>query len=130
MRFLLDTHTLIWYSLGDGRLSAIALATIKDPGQEVLLSTVSLWEIAIKVGIGKIALRGSYEAFLDRCLGPDGFRTSSIEPAHLKRLASLPFPGGHKDPFDRLLIAQSIVEDVPIIGADAAFDGYPVRRLW
>ena len=59
MRFLLDTHTLIWYSLGDGRLSAIALATIKDPGQEVLLSTVSLWEIAIKVGIGKIALRGS-----------------------------------------------------------------------
>jgi PIN domain nuclease of toxin-antitoxin system len=130
LRFLLDTHTLIWYSLSDGRLSAVALALIEDAGQEVLVSSASLWEVAIKVGIGKIALQGSYDAFLERCLGPDGFRTLSIEPAHLKQLTSLPFPGGHRDPFDRMLIAQAIVEDIPIIGADVAFDGYAVRRLW
>ena len=64
------------------------------------------------------------------CLGPSGFRVMPIEPAHAIRLAALPFPPGHKDPFDRLLIAQAIVEDIPIIGAGVAFDSYPVRRIW
>jgi PIN domain nuclease of toxin-antitoxin system len=127
---LLDTHTLIWYSLDAPQLSATARALIKDPDNEIKISPASTWEIAIKVSIGKLALQRSYEDFLDLCLGPHGFRILPIEPAHTKQLAALPFPTGHKDPFDRLLIAQAIVEGIPIISADAAFDAYPVRRIW
>jgi len=127
---LLDTHSLIWYALDDPRLSVTARALIKDPGNGILVSPASFWEIAIKVSIGKLTLQRSYEDFLDLCLGPHGFRVLPIEPAHAKRLAVMPFPPGHKDPFDRLLIAQAIVEGIPIISVDPAFDAYPVRRIW
>ncbi len=130
MNPLLDTHALIWYSLDAPQLGATASALIKDPDNEIRISPASIWEIAIKVSIGKLALQRSYEDFLDLCLGPHGFRVLPIEPAHVKRLATLPFPTRHKDPFDRLLIAQAIVEGIPIIGADPAFDHHPVRRIW
>lgn len=130
MNLLLDTHALIWYSLDAPELSATARASIKDPDNEISISPASIWEIAIKVSLGKLALQRSYEDFLDLCLGPHGFRVLPIEPAHTKRVAAMPFPPGHKDPFDRLLIAQAIVEDIPIISVDAAFDNYPVRRIW
>lgn len=130
MTHLVDTHSLIWYALDDPRLSATARDLIKDPGNQIMVSPASYWEIAIKVSIGKLDLHQSYENFLALCLGPSGFRVIPIEPAHTTRLAALPFPPGHKDPFDRLLIAQAIVEGVPIIGADLAFDDYPVRRIW
>ena len=130
MRILLDTNAVIWYALNEPRLTYAARALIEAPGNEILVSPASFWEIAIKFSIGKLALHQSYKSFLDLCLGPHGFRFLPIEPAHLTRIAALPFPPGHKDPFDRLLIAQAIVEGVPIIGADAAFDAYPVRRVW
>ena len=101
-----------------------------DPGNKVMISPASFWEIAIKVSIGKLALHQPYRDFLDKCLGPGGFRVLPIEPAHTTRLAEMPFPPGHKDPFDRLLIAQAIVEGIPIISVDVAFDAYPVRRIW
>jgi PIN domain nuclease of toxin-antitoxin system len=127
---LLDSHSLIWYALDDPRLSATARALIKDPANKIMISPASYWEIAIKVSIGKLDLHQPYEDFLVLCLGPSGFRVLPIEPAHAIRVAALPFPPGHKDPFDRLLIAQAIVEGIPIIGADVAFDAYPVRRIW
>jgi len=127
---LLDTHSLIWFALNDPRLSATARALIEDPDNDVMISPASLWEVAIKVSIGKLPLNRPYQNFIDECLKPGMFKLLAIEPSHMTRLATLPFPPGHKDPFDRLLIAQAIVEGIPIIGADAAFDAYPVRRIW
>ena len=130
MNLLLDSHTLIWFVLDDPVLSAIARALIEDPGNEIMVSPASYWEIAIKVSKGKLALLQPYGNFIDLCLNRYGFRGLPIEPAHTTRLAALPFSPGHKDPFDRLLIAQAIVEDIPIISVDRAFDDYPVRRIW
>ncbi len=130
MNLLLDTHSLIWYALDDPRMSVTARALIKDPDNEIMISPASYWEIAIKVSIGKLDLKQSYEDFLDICLGPSGFRVLPIEPAHTIRLAALPFPSGHKDPFDRLLIAQAMVEGIPIVSIDVAFDPYPITRIW
>jgi PIN domain nuclease of toxin-antitoxin system len=127
---LLDTHTLIWYALDAVHLSETARGLIADTDNEILVSPASFWEIAIKVSIGKLALQRSFEDFLDLCLGPQGFRILPIEPSHTIRLASMPFPPGHKDPFDRLLIAQALVEGIPIISVDVAFDAYSVPRIW
>jgi len=130
LKALLDTHSLIWFALDGPRLSATARALIEDPANEVMISPASLWEIAIKVSLGKLPLNGPYEDFVDECLKRQMFQILPIEPKHTSHVASLSFPPGHKDPFDRLLIAQAIVEDIPIIGVDAAFDAYPVRRIW
>jgi PIN domain nuclease of toxin-antitoxin system len=126
----MDTHTLIWFVLADPHLSAIARALVEDPGNEIKVSPVSFWEIAIKVSKGKLALNQPYGNFIDLCLNQYGFRVLPIEPSHTTQLAALPFPPGHKDPFDRMLIAQAIVEGIPIISVDAAFDAYPVQRAW
>ena len=130
MNFILDSHSLIWYALDDPQLSTTARALIQDPAHKIMISPPSYWEIAIKVSIGKLDLHQSYEDFLARCLGPSGFLVLPIEAAHTILLAALPFPTGHKDPFDRLLIAQAIIEDIPLISVDAVFDAYPVRRIW
>ena len=130
MNLLSDTHSLIWYSLDDPKLSAVARDSMKDTGNTILISPASFWEIAIKFSIGKLSLHRSYEEFVDVCLNRYKFRLLPIEPVHTSRVARLPFPTGHKDPFDRLLIAQAIVEGLPIISVDGAFDAYPVRRVW
>jgi PIN domain nuclease of toxin-antitoxin system len=130
VRLLLDTHTLLWYALGDPRLSATAQALIVDATNDVLISPASFWEIAIKVSLGKLTLNATYEDFIDLCLNRYGFQVLPIEPAHTARLAVMPFPANHKDPFDRLLVAQAAAEGVPIVSADAALDAYPVQRLW
>lgn len=130
MRLLLDTHTLYWYIEGDPRLSRPAQAVIQDATNEVLISPASYWEIAIKVSIGKWRLNRPYEDFLDVGLNQYGFRVLPILPAHTARLIGMPYPPGHKDPFDRLLVAQSLVEQVPIVSADPALDPYGVSRLW
>jgi PIN domain nuclease of toxin-antitoxin system len=127
---LSDTHSLIWYSLDDPKLSANARALLKDANKEILISLASFWEIAIKFSVGKLVLQRTYEDFVDVCLNRYGFKLLPIEPAHATYVASMPFPRGHKDPFDRLLIAQAMVEGVPIVSVDVTFDHYPVRRVW
>ncbi len=128
MRVLLDTHTLLWFALDDPQLSAAAKAVIVDPANEKYVSPASWWEIGIKMSAGKYTLTVPHEVFFDTAIAANGFLVLNIEPRHTAALIGLPQP--HKDPFDRLLIAQAIVEDVPIISADAAFDAYPVRRIW
>ena len=130
MRLLLDTHTLLWYALGDPRLSPIARSLIMASDNEVFISPASYWEIAIKVSMNNLTLHTSLEDFIDRCLSLYDFQILPIEPVHAARLATLIFPTKHKDPFDRLLIAQAIVEGIPIVGVAAKFDDYPVIRLW
>ena len=109
-------------------MSATARALILDPQYEVFLSPASFWEIAIKVSIGKLDLGEPYRAFMRREIARNHFDILPVSVDHAAAVAVLPLH--HRDPFDRMLIAQSMVEEVPIISGDIAFDAYPVTRLW
>jgi PIN domain nuclease of toxin-antitoxin system len=128
VRVLLDTHTLLWWLDGDRRLSRRARQTVADEANEVLVSAASAWEIATKVRIGK--LPGAVEVAADvvGCLARQRFESLDITVLHAQRAGRL--PGTHRDPFDRMLIAQAQIEDLPIITNDEVFDGYGVTRLW
>jgi PIN domain nuclease of toxin-antitoxin system len=128
LRLLLDTHTLLWFALTDPQLSGTATSLIMDPDNEKLVSPASYWEVAIKISIRKYALSKPYEIFMDEAIDKNGFGYLHIEPKHTAALTTLPFH--HKDPFDRLLIAQAIIEAIPIISGDTVLDSYPVKRLW
>jgi PIN domain nuclease of toxin-antitoxin system len=128
MRVLLDTHAMYWYIEGDPQLSATARTVIQDASNEILISPASYWEIAIKISIGKWKLNRTYEEFIDLALNKYGFRVLPILPTHTAMVIGLPFH--HKDPFDRLLVAQALVESIPIVSNDAALDAYGIKRLW
>ena len=128
MKLLLDTHTFLWFTLGDPQLSATALTLINDRGNDKLVSPASYWEIAIKVSIRKLILHQSYDDFMDRGIVRNGFEILPIEPRHTAALVTLPFH--HKDPFDRLLIGQALVEGLPLVSGDAQLDKYQITRLW
>ena len=130
MRLLLDTHSMYWYIEDDPQLSGRARTLIQDASNEVLVSPASYWEIAIKISIGKWRLNRPYEEFIDIGLNQYGFQVLPILPTHTARLIGLPFPQGHRDPFDRLLVAQVLVEQIPIVSADSPLDAYGVTRLW
>ena len=130
MRLLLDTHALYWYIEGDQKLSGAAQELIQDATNEILVSPASYWEIAIKLGLGKWQLNRPYEEFLDVALVQYGFVVLPILPRHTAILIDLEFPKNHKDPFDRLLVAQAMSENVSIVSADSHLDSYSVRRLW
>lgn len=101
---------------------------IANPENECLLSLASSWEIAIKVSLGKLTLTGSVERFIPEQLSVNGFRQLGVEFRHVARVATLPFH--HRDPFDRLLLAQALEEKLTIISADAVFQEYAVNRIW
>ena len=128
MRILLDTHAFLWFITNDSQLSADARAAIAEPSTEVLISPASYWEIAIKVSCGKYPLTVPFETFITRGIHNNGFAILPIEPRHVAALTALPFH--HKDPFDRLLVAQSIVEQIPIVSCDAALDAYAITKIW
>ncbi len=130
MRLLLDTHSMYWYIEDDPQLSGRARTLIQDASNEILVSPASYWEIAIKFSIGKWRLNRPYEEFIDIGLNQYGFQVLPILPTHTARLIGLPFPQGHRDPFDRLLVAQVLVEQIPIVSADSPLDAYGVTRLW
>ena len=128
MKFLLDTHTFLWFVLNQPELSSVARDLIINPNHDILLSPATYWEIAIKISIGKYRLHGSYEAWMNQQLPTNTFEILPITIAHAATIINLPFH--HKDPFDRLLIAQAIIENIPIISTDRIFDSYPVDRIW
>ncbi len=128
MRFLLDTHTLLWCFNNSPSLSHRAHRLIEDGSNQILVSAASGWEIATKVRLGKLPtgdqLVGEFDLYLDQ-LGCD---TLPISLAHAVRAGSL--PGEHRDPFDRMLIAQAQAENLKIISNDRIFDAYHVDRIW
>jgi PIN domain nuclease of toxin-antitoxin system len=128
VRILLDTHALLWFYMGDTQLSSPARAAIADPGNSKLVSPASYWELAIKISIGKYVLTESYDEFIQHAIFDNGFAILPVEPKHTAALISLPFH--HKDPFDRLLVAQAQVEGIPIVSGDAVLGHYPIIRLW
>ena len=128
MTLLLDTHVLLWFYLGDPQLSAVAHGLIVDPANTKLVSPASYWELAIKISLAKYTLQESFEDFIQHALLDNGFVVLAIEPRHTAAL--IPLPYHHKDPFDRLIIAQALAEGISIVSADAQFDAYGIKRLW
>lgn len=128
MRVLLDTHAFLWFITEDPRLSVSARQVLSSGGNQVLLSVASVWEIAIKVAIGRLPLPLPLDTFIPDQLRLNRIELLAISVEHTFEVAGLPLY--HRDPFDRLLIAQAIRERVPLVSADRAFDGYPVQRHW
>lgn len=128
MRVLLDTHVIIWAALDNQRLSPLAREAIESLKNDVLVSAASAWEIATKVRVGKLPgaemLAVEFSARVNRM----GFEQLPITGDHAQRAGLL--AGEHKDPFDRMLVAQSIIEDLTIISNESIFEQWPVRRLW
>jgi PIN domain nuclease of toxin-antitoxin system len=127
MTLLLDTHAFLWFCQGDASLSA-AKTLIEDVNHRKLVSIASCWEIAIKVGLGKLRLGETADTYIPAAVSRTGFELLPISLAHATSVESLPMH--HRDPFDRLLIAQVIIEAIPIVSADSIFDSYGVRRQW
>ena len=128
MKLLLDTRTFLWFSANDPSLSATARARIEDGRTEKFLSVASVWEMAIKISLGKLELAGELTDLVATGAEQNGIALIDVTKAHALGVVALPLH--HRDPFDRLLVAQAIVERMAIVGGDPAFDAYPVRRIW
>jgi PIN domain nuclease of toxin-antitoxin system len=128
LRALLDTHTLLWWILEDPALTRTARQTIAETSNTMLVSAASIWELAIKYQQGKLPNAGDLVSNFSSEVEHEGFQLLPISAEHGIRAGLL--PGPHKDPFDRMLIAQSQAENVPIVSNEAVFESYGVRRLW
>ena len=128
MTILLDTHCFLWWLASPERLSAAAREAIQTPANDILVSTASSWEIAIKFAVKKLALPIPPEKYVPARLQKCGFGTLRIEHAHALRAGALPMH--HRDPFDRVLVAQAQIEKIPIITADRKLAPYEVDIIW
>jgi len=129
MNYLLDTSSFLWFVNDDNRLSEAAMKLLEGSENSLSLSIVSVWETAIKANLGRgLELPIPFAPFIDAVLERYRFPILHISVAHLKRVAELPLI--HRDPFDRLLIAQSLVEGLPILTSDRMFDAYAIQRIW
>ncbi len=130
MRLLFDTHAFLWFINDDPQLSVNAKSIIEDAANDAFLSIASVWEIAIKASLGKLQVQfpATFEEFITQQLTTNNIILLDISPSHFEPLFTLPFH--HRDPFDRLLIAQAITEQLGIISVDGVFDQYPIMRYW
>ena len=125
MKLLLDSHVLLWVALQPEQLSPAAQQALKDENNELLVSLATPWELAIKISLGKLEVEWS---LIEKTTELLGARWMPVKLAHAAAVATLPFH--HRDPFDRLLIAQALHEDLFVVSADASFDLYGLRRIW
>ena len=128
MRLLLDTHAFLWWVEGASSLGRRARSAITNPDNEVLVSIASCWELAIKLSLDKLRLTQRLDRFIPEQLSANGFVLLPLELRHTLGVASLPFH--HRDPFDRLLAAQALDEDLTIVSGDRVFAKYGVRVVW
>ena len=128
MRLLLDTHTLIWMASLDDKLSEKAKSLILDTDNELFPSVASIWEMSIKASLGKLILQQPIEQIINQQVQTNGLQLISIEAAHALAVSTLPWH--HRDPFDRLIMAQSQLENLTILGCDMAMDAYEINRVW
>lgn len=128
MKILLDTHTFLWWVVEDAQLSLKAKEIIANPDNKIYFSVVSAWEIIIKVGIGKLSLSEPPETYIPSRITSNQFEILAVQMPHILKINSL--PNFHKDPFDRLLIAQSLVEDLSLLTVDNAIAQYSVQTIW
>lgn len=131
MKYLIDTHTFLWFTEGCSDLSYTALELIMDKNNEIFISIASLWEISIKTAIGKLAIAGSYELVIEDVTEND-MQILPINFAHTVIQNKLPLY--HRDPFDRIIISQALVENMDLISKDSIFDNYlldkEIKRIW
>lgn len=128
MALLLDTHALLWWLDGDERLSAPARAAIAEPDRPVFVSAASAWEITTKHRLGKLPGAGAVAQDIGGCIAAQGFSAMAITLADAERAGRL--PGPHRDPFDRMLIAQALARDIALVSNEAVFGAHGLRRLW
>ena len=128
MELLLDTQAFLWFSLRDQRLSRRAKDAIEAADSLLMISPVCFWEIAIKVKVGKLSVPSSFRDFISEELTANDILVLPITVDHAAMTLELPFH--HKDPFDRMLVAQSLVEGWPIVSSDGLLDAYGVNRIW
>jgi PIN domain nuclease of toxin-antitoxin system len=125
---LVDTHAFLWFAFGDTRLSDRAAAEMESPATRLILSSASLWEMAIKHQIGKLRLEIPFARFVERFVLGTDLVVAPVELSAILEVAALPLH--HRDPFDRLLIAEARVRGCPILTSDAAFSAYDVDTIW
>lgn len=128
MKLLLDTHTFIWWDSAPSKLPPQVLALCQDPANEMWLSVASVWEMQIKLQLGKLQLKLPLKEIIEGQQQTNNIQVLEITLAHVLALESL--PALHKDPFDRLLVAQANVESAVLISGDRIFEQYPVQLLW
>lgn len=128
MKYLLDTHTLLWIVTNSPKLSKKAKKLYLETDNTILFSLASIWELAIKSSLGKIEFEKTLEDFIEEHVRGNNIQVLNIELSHLLRIEKLPFH--HRDPFDRLLISQQIENNLSIISCDKVFDQYGVNRIW
>ena len=127
MKLLLDTHVFLWFVNDDPKLSNHIKDLIEDDDNVSYLSMASLWEMSIKFNLGKLTLEPNYEKFVEREVITSSIKLLNIELEHFQINAALPFH--HRDPFDRLIIAQALAENLPIVSVDSAFKKYSVTLI-
>jgi PIN domain nuclease of toxin-antitoxin system len=127
VRLLLDTHVLLWSAESPEKLSPKARRELENPTNILFFSAASIWEVAIKVSLQKLALSMSSQQLVEALVGSD-FTELPVSSAHAAKVASIPFH--HRDPFDRLLVAQAEIEQMTLVSKDAILDAYEIRRLW
>ena len=128
MRLLLDTHALLWWLDGDRSLTRRARTAITDEDNVIFVSAASAWEITTKARLGKLPGADAVAADVVGSVASQGFSSLDITMLHAQRAGRL--PGAHRDPFDRMLIAQAQLEDLMLVSNETAFDAYGVSRLW
>lgn len=128
MKILLDTHTFLWFITNDIKLSPVARKIIEDVDNERLISIASIWEIAMKSSLGKLKLKEPFPKLIPVHLKINLIELLQIKISHLSLVSNLPYH--HRDPFDRLIIAQSLIEDLPIVSIDTQLDDYGANRIW
>ena len=131
MNYLIDTHTFLWFVNDHRALSTIAKATIEDEQNLIYLSSASIWEMAIKSSLQKLAVPTSLQSFIEMNMAENDIAILNITAEHAEAVATLLFPKSrHRDPLDRMIVAQSLIEDLTIITRDSAFNSYPIQLLW
>lgn len=128
MRFLIDTHTLLWIVDDDPKLSDKAKKIFLNNNNDIFVSIASIWEMVIKISLKRLEIPGTLSEFVKEHIRGSKIEIMSIDLNHLYQLENLPFI--HRDPFDRIIIAQAIIENIPVISKDEVFDGYPIQRIW
>ena len=128
MNILLDTHAFLWFVSDSPRLSDAAKTLIETEDSQPFLSIASLWEMAIKISLGKLRLEQPFETFIPQQLTVNGIGILNLSVEHTAAVSTLPFY--HRDPFDRLIAVQAKVEQMPLVSADPVFDAYGIERVW
>lgn len=128
MRILLDTHAFLWWLAGSDRLSGTARIAVAEPANAILVSAASAWEITTKHRLGRLPGADVVAGDVQASIEDQGFQQLPITVAHAERAGRL--PGLHRDPFDRMLIAQSLAHDLPLVSIESLFDRYGIRRIW